>query len=74
MRLKAETLIKQAGSHKFFEDFDYRNKITTMQNVLDDSFFSEHFSEVETRPHLFVLENLKKCPGFKNKYSGSFHL
>ena len=39
MKLKAATLIKQAGSHKFSKDFDYRNKITTLQNVLDDRFF-----------------------------------
>ena len=24
---------------KFSRDFDHRNKITTMQNVLDDSYF-----------------------------------
>ena len=38
------------------------------------AIFADYFSEVETRPHLFLLENIKKCPGFKDKHSGSFHL
>ena len=39
MKLKAATLIKQAGSHEFSKDFDHRNKITTMHDVLDDRYF-----------------------------------
>ena len=38
MKLKAANLIK-AGSHKFSKYFDHRNKITTMQNVLDNRYF-----------------------------------
>ena len=75
MNLKAATLITQADSHKFSKDFDHRNKMTAMQNVLDNSYFCRTvLSKVQTRPHLFLLENLKKCPSFKNKYPGSFHL
>ena len=39
MKLKAAALIKQTGLHDFSKEFDHRNKITTMQNVLDYRYF-----------------------------------
>ena len=44
MRLKAATLITQAESHKFSKDFNHRNKMTAMQNVLNNKLFLQNSS------------------------------